>query len=127
MYRVRVYHGDALGVYKDKQIQYWEEVKTVFETYDKALLYCYKQSLKEVTELMRNAEPARIYVCDDVAWFETYNLGYEILEDNENKFLEDVDWFDIATLFYSMPPWARENNCDIEIETGYLIVEVEGE
>ena len=129
MFKLKIYHGDAVrGLYcEDGWKPYWEEPEEVYETREQALVACLKKSLEEVTELMQNAEPEYIYLCENVSWFETYHYGYEIPEDNENELLEDVDWFDVATLFYEMPPWAREGNCDIEVETGYMIIELNKE
>ena len=109
MFKLKIYCNDGdLG-------QYWEDGMGTYETYDKALIACYEDALHEVQELMMGS--------DYFNWFEV-EMDFEITEVYENEQLKDVPYFPVATVFYDHAPWDRENDCDIEIVTGYAIVEI---
>ena len=55
-------------------------------------------------------------------WFEVEE-DFEITEPYENEELKDVAFFETATVYYDHAPQDRANDCDIQIVTGYLIVE----
>ena len=109
MFKLRIYCNDGdLG-------QYWEDGNGTYETYDKALIGCYRNALGEAQELMIDAD----YDC----WFEV-EQDFEITEAYVNDALKDVVFFPVATVFYDHAPQNRENDCHIEIVTGYYIVEI---
>ena len=108
MFKLKIYCNDGdLG-------QYWEDGMGTYETYDKALIACYEDALHEVQALMIDS--------DYFNWFEV-EMDFEITEAYENEQLKDISFFPAATVFYDRAPWDRENDCDIEIVTGYYIVE----
>lgn len=108
MYKLRIYCNDGY-------IQYWEDGIGTYETYDKALIACYGNALCEAQELMIDADYDR--------WFEV-EQDFEITEAYENDALQDVVMFPTAVCLYDQAPQDRENDCHIEIITGYYIVEV---
>ena len=108
MYKLKIYCNDG-------DAQYWEDGIGTYETYDKALIACYGNALQEVESLMMNG--------NDYHWFEV-NMDFEITESYVNELLENVEYFPVATVHYDHAPWDRENDCDIEIVTGYDIVEI---
>jgi hypothetical protein len=113
MYKLRIYCND---IYCDgTSRQYWEDGNGTYETYDKALIECYKASLEEVQGLMETS--------DCYKWFEI-DKDFEITEAYKNNELKDIVSFPIATILYDHAPWDRENDCEIKIITGYDIVEV---
>jgi hypothetical protein len=109
MFKLRIYCNDGC------EFQYWEDGLGVYETYDKALIACYQNALSEVQSLMIDAD----YDC----WFEV-EQDFEITEAYGNDKLKDIEFFPVATVFYDHAPQDRENDCHIEIVTGYYIVEV---
>lgn len=109
MYKLKIFCNDGnLG-------QYWEDGIGTYETYDKALIACYENALGEAAELM--------IASDSFNWFEV-ERDFEITEAYETEALQAVVFFPVATVHYDHAPWDRENDCDIEIVTGYMIVEV---
>lgn len=108
MFKLRIYCNDG-------DCQYWEDGIGTYETYDKALIACYENALEEEGSLMESGNYFN--------WFEV-NRDFEITEAYENEALKDVAFFPVATIHYDKAPWDRENDCDIEIVTGYDIVEV---
>ena len=109
MFKLKIYCND-------RDVQYWEDGIGEYETYDKALIACYGNALCEVQELMIDA--------DYGLYFEV-EQDFEITEAYVNDQLEDISFFPVATVFYDRAPQDRENDCDIEIVTGYYIVEVD--
>lgn len=110
MFKLRIYCNDG-----DNQ-RYWEDGIDAYETYEKALNACYETALQETQSLMMTS--------DYYNWFEV-NIDFEITEAYENEVLgKDVAFFPAAVIHYDKAPWDRENDCDIEIITGYDIVEV---
>lgn len=105
MFKLKIYCND-------RDVQYWEDGIGEYETYDKALLACYRNSLCEVKELT-----------DCGQYFEV-EQDFEITEAYVNEELKDISFFPVATVFYDRAPQDRENDCDIEIVTGYYIVEI---
>lgn len=108
MFKLRIYCNDG-------DTRYWEDGIGTYETYDKALIACYENALQETESLM---ELGNLF-----NWFEV-NRNFEITEAYENETLKDVAFFPVATIRYDKAPWDRENDCDIEIITGYDIVEI---
>lgn len=108
MFKLKIYCNDGDAG------KYWEDGNGTYETYDKALIACYENAMSEVAELMMDS--------DIFNWFEV-ERDFEITEAYENEKLKDVAFFHAATVYYDRAPWNRENDCDIEIVTGYLIVE----
>lgn len=110
MFKLRIYCNDG------NESQYWEYGNDTYETYDKALIACYKNAIDETVELM--SDPHLL------GWFEVYS-DFEITEVYETNALKDIVFFPVATIFYDHAPWDRDHDCDIKIVTGYDIVEVE--
>lgn len=108
MYKLRIYCND-------RDVQYWEDGIGAYETYDKALLACYENALQETQSLMETS--------DYHNWFEV-DMDFEVTEAYETDELKDVSFFRVAVIYYDHAPWDRENDCDIEIVTGYTIVEI---
>lgn len=108
MFKLKIYCND-------RDVQYWDDGIGEYETYDKALLACYQNSLCEVKGLMIDA--------DNELYFEV-EQDFEITETYANDTLKDISFFPVATVLYDRAPQDRENDCDIEIVTGYYIVEV---
>lgn len=108
MFKIKIYCNDGDGK------QYWEDGIGTYETYDKALVACYKNALQEAKDLMSNADKNR--------WFEAEE-NFEITEAYMNEELKDITFFETATICYDHAPQDRENDCDIQIVTGYMIVE----
>lgn len=108
MFKLRIYCND-------RDCQYWEDGIGTYETYDKALIACYENALEEEKSLMESGNYFN--------WFEV-NRDFEITEAYENEALKDMTFFPITVIHYDKAPWDRENDCDIEIVTGYNIVEV---
>lgn len=108
MFKIKIYCND-------NGKNYWEDGERTYETYDKALIACYENALEETQDLMANPNL--------LGWFEIY-CDFEITEAYENKLLNDVVFFPVATIYYDKAPWDRENDCDIQIVTGYMIVEI---
>lgn len=111
MFKLKIYCNDG-------DIQYCEDGNGTYETYDKALIACYENALQETKSLMDTS--------DYYNWFEVEN-DFEITETYENEQLKDIPFFHVATIYYDHAPWDRENDCHIEIITGYMIVEVDEE
>lgn len=109
MFKIKIYCNDGDGH------QYWDDGVGIYETYDKALIACYGNALEETKSLMMNADRDR--------WFEVEET-FEITEAYMNEELTDVTFFETATVYYDHAPQDRENDCDIQIVTGYMIVEV---
>lgn len=107
MYKLKIYCNDRVE-------QYWDDGIGEYETYDKALLACYKNALDEAQGLMENV--------DLLGWFEV-NRDFEITEPYMNEQLKDVVFFPVAVIHYDHAPWDRGFDCEIEIVTGYYIVE----
>ena len=108
MFKLKIFCNDG-------DTQYWEDGQDVYETYDKALIACYEDALHETQELMMTS------YYDN--WFEI-DMDFEVTEAYETEALRDVSFFPVATIYYDHAPWDRENDCEIKIITGYLIVEV---
>lgn len=108
MFKLKVFHND-------RDVQYWEDRKEIYETCDKALIACYENALDETQSLMANS--------DLLGWFEI-NRDFEITEPYMNELLKDVVFFPVAVVYYNHAPWDRDFDCDIEIITGYAIVEI---
>ena len=109
MFKLKIYCNDGdCG-------QYWEDGIGTYETYDKALIACYENALNESKELMMDADYDR--------WFEV-EQDFEVTEAYETEALKDVAFFPVATVYYDHAPQDRENDCHIEIITGYHIVEM---
>lgn len=105
MFKIKTYCNDT-G--KD----YWEDGVGTFETYDKALVICFRNALQEARDL------SAYY-----GYFEAEE-DFEVTEIYTNDNLELGTIFDVATVYYDHAPHDRENDCDIQIITGYKIVEV---
>lgn len=95
--------------------QYLEDGIGTYETYDKALIACYENAISETVELMMDS--------DYFNWFEV-ERDFEITEAYMVEELKDIVFFPVATVYYDHAPWERENDCDIQIVTGYAIVEI---
>ena len=108
MFKIKIYCNDG-------DVKYWEDGVGTYETYDKALISCYKNALQEVKSLMIDADRDR--------WFEVEE-NFEVTEHYVNEQLKDISFFEVATIYYDHAPQDRENDCDIQIVTGYMIVEV---
>ena len=108
MFKLKFYCNDG------DHYQYWDDGLGTYETYDKALIACYQNALQEVQNLMMDA--------DRYKWFEV-EQNFEITEAYVNDKLKDVTDFPVAVCLYDHAPQDRENDCDIEIITGYCIVE----
>lgn len=109
MFKLKIYCNDG-------DVQYWDDDIEEFETYDKALIACYENALNEVQDLMETGA---------VDWWFEVNKDFEITDAYMNELLREIVYFPVATIFYDHAPWDRENDCDIQIITGYNIVEVE--
>lgn len=109
MFKLKIYCNDG-------DVQYWDDGIEEFETYDKALIACYENALNEVQGLMETGA---------VDWWFEVNKDFEITDAYTNELLSEMPCFPVATIFYDHAPWDRENDCDIQIITGYNIVEVE--
>lgn len=112
MFKLKIYCNDG------DNCQYWEDGIGTYETYDKALIACYKNALDEAQSLMSNA--------DLIGWFEV-NTDFEITQTYANEHLKDVMFFPVSVIYYDHAPWDRDFDCDIEIITGYYIVEIKEE
>lgn len=108
MFKLKIYCNDG-------DIQYWEDGNGTYETYDKALIACYGNALQETQSLIMGSS-------NGCPWFEV-NADFEITDTYVNECLELGTIIPVATVCYDHAPWDRENDCDIEIVTGYLIVE----
>lgn len=108
MFKIKIYCNDG-------DVQYWDAGMGTYETYDKAFIACYRNALQEVKDLMTNADRDR--------WFEVEE-DFEITKTYVNKNLELGTIFEVATVYYDHAPQDRENDCDIQVVTGYMIVEV---
>ena len=108
MFKIKIYCNDG-------DVQYWEDGYGTYETYDKALISCYRNALQEAKELMMGTDYDR--------WFEAEE-DFEVTETYKNEELELGTLFVTATVCYDHAPQDRENDCDIQIITGYMIVEV---
>ena len=110
MFKLKIYCNDGdCG-------QYWEDGIGTYETYDNALIACYKNALEETFSLMMDSNMFN--------WYEV-ERDFEVTEAYETEALKDIVFFPVATVYYDHAPWDRENDCDIQILTGYAIVEVE--
>lgn len=109
MFKIKIYCNDVDGNH------YWEDGVGTYETYDKAIITCYKNALQEAQGLMATSDGER--------WFEVEE-DFEITETYTNKILEHETFFEVATIYYDHAPYDRENDCDIQIVTGYKIVEI---
>ena len=108
MYKIKIYCNDG-------DVQYWEDGMGTHETYDKAFIACFENALQETQCLMETA--------DGEKWFEV-NEYFEVTETYKNKELELGTVFETATVYYDHAPYDRENDCDIQIVTGYKIMEI---
>ena len=108
MFKIKIYCND-------NGKEYWEDGVGTYETYDKALISCFRNSLQEAKDLMEAS--------DGNLWFEAEE-DFEVTETYESTELELGTVFEVATVYYDKAPYDRENDCDIQIVTGYLIVEV---
>lgn len=107
MFKIKIYCND-------NGKEYWEDGVGTYETYDKALISCYRNTLQEAKDLMINADRDR--------WFEVEE-DFEVTETYTNEKLELGTIFETATVYYDHAPYDRENDCDIQIVTGYMIIE----
>ena len=105
MFKIKIYCNDN-GKY------YWEDGVGTYETYDKALISCFRNALQEARDLSAG-----------YGYFEAEE-DFEVTETYENTELELGTVFEVATVYYDKAPYDRENDCDIKIVTGYMIVEV---
>jgi hypothetical protein len=109
MFKLRIYCNDRC-------CEYWEDGNGTYETYDKALIACYENALAEAQELMESS--------NGYDWFEV-NMDFEITEDYKSELLSKEEViFPVATVYYDHAPYDRENDCHIEVITGYDIVEI---
>lgn len=108
MFRLRIFCNDG-----DKC--YWENGNGTYETYQEALLACYGNSIQEVNEFMHDN--------DSDIWWET-NEYFEVTDTYMCQELEGINFFPVATVSYDHAPNDRENDCDIQIVTGYYVVEL---
>lgn len=108
MFKIKTYCNDI-------DIKYWDDGIGTYETYDKALIACYQNALQEVSDLMSGADKNR--------WFEVEE-NFEVTETYANENLKLGTVFETATVYYDHAPQDRENDCDIQIVTGYMIVRV---
>lgn len=109
MYKIKIYCNDG------NENQYWEDGIGTYDTYDKALIACYRNALQETTSLMVDADGER--------WFEVEE-DFEVTETYTNEKLELGTIFETATVYYDHAPNDRENDCDIQIVTGYQIFKI---
>ena len=109
MYKIKIYCNDG------NKNQYWEDGVGTYETYDKALIACYRNALQETTSLMVDADGER--------WFEVEE-DFEVTDTYTNEKLELGTIFETATVYYDHAPNDRENDCDIQIVTGYQIFKI---
>lgn len=109
MFKIKIYCNDGNGK------QYWDNGIGEYETYEKALIACFRNVLDETKSLMMNADRDR--------WFEAEE-NFEITETYVNENLELGTLFETATVCYDHAPQDRENDCDLQIVTGYKIVEI---
>lgn len=105
MFKIKIYCNDN-GKY------YWEDGVETYETYDKALISCFRNALQESKDLS-----------SEYGYFEA-EADFEVTESYQNEELEIGTVFDTATVYYDHAPYDRENDCDIQIVTGYKVVEV---
>ena len=110
MFKLRIYCNDG------NDSQYWEDGIGQYETYDKALIACFRNALDEAAELMMDADYGRYFEVE---------TDFKITDTYANDQLKDVGYFPVATVFYDHAPQDRENDCEIQIVTGYDIVRVE--
>lgn len=112
MFKLKTYCNDGdMG-------KYWEDGVDVFKTHDEALLSCFRTALEEARGLMETSG-------ESDNWFEV-ETDFEVTgEYHTGGFVETGTVFPVAVVFYDHAPWDRENDCDIQIVTGYAIVEVE--
>ena len=106
MFRLKIYCNDGY-------VKYWEDGIGEYETYDKALLACYGNALSEVQELMMDANYGLYFEVEQ---------NFEITDTYADDTLKDIPFFPVATVLYDRAPQDRENDCEIEIVTGYYIV-----
>lgn len=116
MYQLKIYYDDGNG---NKR---WEDGVGNYETYDKALVACFRNALQKTQDLMSTS--------DGAAWFEVED-AFEVTEPYRNEVICQVlgadhhnHFFEAAVTRYDHAPYDRENDCDIRLVTGYLIVEV---
>ena len=109
MYKIKIYCNDG------NKNQYWEEGVGTYETYDKALIACYKNAIEETQNLRGSSEGEK--------WFET-EQDFEVTETYTNKKLKLGTLFETATVCYDHAPNDRENDCNIQIVTGYQIFKI---
>lgn len=110
-WKLRIYCNDG------QEDQYWEDGVGEYETFDKALIACYENSLQEVYSLMSTS--------DYYNWFET-EMDFEVTDSYYAPNIVELGTvFPVATIYYDKAPWDRENDCDIRIVTGYYIVDAE--
>jgi len=117
MYKIKLLCVDTQHGRKiEKQDVYWDWGIGTYETREEALLSAYGSALQEASGLMENS--------DYNNWYEVSDCGNEHFEIEE--FVEDIV-FDIDVTWYSNAPWDRENDCDIQLLTGYKIVDLDEE
>lgn len=109
MFKIKIYCNDGNGKI------YWEDGIGTYKTYNEALIACYKNALQESKGLMMDADRDR--------WFEVEE-DFEVTETYVNENLNFGTIFETATIYYDHAPQDRDNDCDIQIVTGYVIVEV---
>jgi hypothetical protein len=107
MFKIKIYCNDGNGK------QYWENGVGEYETYDKALIACYKNALDETKSLMETSDGERLFEVEE---------DFEVTETYTNNNLELGTLFEVATVYYDHAPYDRGNDCDIQIVTGYKII-----
>lgn len=108
-FRLRAYCNDsAMG-------KYWDDGIDAFETYDKALIAAYQSALEVAQDMNAN-------LGEDGWWFEV-EKDFEVTDTYVNEVVTLGTVFPVALVAYDHAPWDRENDCDIVIQTGYLIAE----
>lgn len=111
MFKVKIFSDTGHGE------QCWKDDTSEYETYDKALIDCYNSAIYDTNYLMS---------CSDINnWFEV-SVDFEVTKNYITDVLkEDIGFFPVAVIYYDKAPWDRDNDCDIKIVTGYLIIVME--
>lgn len=111
MFKIRTYYNDGpLG-------HYWGTTSPVHKTHDEALVACFRDALEEAQGLNE--------CCGEEGYWLEVETDFEITSGYENDCVELGTVFPVAVVMYDHAPWDRENDCKIDIVTGYLIEEVE--
>lgn len=117
MYKIKCLCVDTIpGEKIKKEDVYWDWSLNVFETRDKALVAAFSNALEEVADRMLDSDCSNWYEASDCL-----NEHFEIAD------FVDVIYFDVDVTWYSRAPWDRENDCDIQLVTGYKVVDIDKE